>query len=215
MLIDIEIGRIDTVMFTELSRLSRSLKDFLNIFEFVRRHNCDLICLKTNIDTTSPYQELVTKILMVFAEFEREMTSRRTSLNTYERSKWDLANGGLTILGYRRDQKRKGYLIVDEKESEVVQAIFKTYIKERSIRRTTDMIRECYEGLTPKLKKIAPSKVYGILTNKAYIGIRVINKRDKAEYEEVKAVWEPIIEKELFQKAQTILQENRDRYHAK
>ena len=28
---DIEIGRIDAVMFTELSRLSRSLKDFLNI----------------------------------------------------------------------------------------------------------------------------------------------------------------------------------------
>jgi hypothetical protein len=77
------------------------------------------------------------------------------------------------------------------------------------------MIRERYEGLTPKLKKIALSKVYGILTNKAYIGIRVINKRDKAKYEEVKAVWEPIIEKELFQKAQRILQEHRDRYHAK
>lgn len=135
--------------------------------------------LKTNIDTTSPYQYLVTKILMVFAEFEREMTSRRTSLNAYERSKRGLANGGLTILGCRRDQKRKGYLIVDEKESEVFQTIFKTYIKERSIHRTTDMIRERYEGLTPKLKKTALSKVYGILTNKAYIGIRGINKRDK------------------------------------
>jgi DNA invertase Pin-like site-specific DNA recombinase len=152
---------------------------------------------------------------MVFAEFEREMTFRRNSLNAYERSKRGLANGGLTILGYRRDQKRKGYLIDDEKESEVFKAIFKTYVKERSIRRTTDLIKERYEGLTPKLKKIPSSKIYGILTNKAYIGIRVINKRDKAEYEEVKAVWEPIIEKELFEKAQTILQENRDRYHAK
>ena len=36
MMQDAEIGRIDTVMFTELSRLSRSLKDFLNIFEFAR-----------------------------------------------------------------------------------------------------------------------------------------------------------------------------------
>jgi hypothetical protein len=106
-------------------------------------------------------------------------------------------------------------LIVDEKESEVVQAIFKTYVKEKSIRRTTDLIRARYEGLTPKLKKITPSKVYVILTNKAYIGIRIINKRDKEGYEEVKAVWEPIIERKLFQKAQTILQENRDRYHAR
>jgi len=123
MLVDIEIGRIDTVMFTELSRLSRSWKDFLNIFEFVRRHDCDLICLKTNIDTTSPYQEFVTKILIVFAEFEREMISRRTSLNVYEHSKRGLANGGQTILGYKRDKKRKDHLIVDEKESEVAQTI--------------------------------------------------------------------------------------------
>jgi hypothetical protein len=32
---DIELGRVDTVMFTELSRLSRFLKDFLNIFVVV------------------------------------------------------------------------------------------------------------------------------------------------------------------------------------
>lgn len=69
---------------------------------------------------------------------KQEMTSRKTSLNAYERSKRGLAKGGLTILGYRRDRKKKGYLIVDKKESEVVQAIFKTYAKERSIRRTTD-----------------------------------------------------------------------------
>lgn len=212
---DIEIGLVDTVMFTELSRLSRSLKDFLNIFEFFRKYNCDLICLKTNLDTTSPYQELVTKMLMVFAEFERERTSRRTSTNAYERSKRGLANGGQTILGYRRDNKRKGYLLIDKTESEVVRTIFNTYIKERSIRRTTDLIAERYVGLTPKLKKVDPSRIYGILTNKAYIGIRTINRRDRTEYEEVQAVWGPIIEKELFQKAQTILQVNRDRYHSR
>lgn len=37
---DIELGRINTVMFTELSRLSRSLKDFLSIFEFAQSHGC-------------------------------------------------------------------------------------------------------------------------------------------------------------------------------
>lgn len=92
MLKDIEIGQINTVMFTELSRLSRSLKDFLSIFEFAQAHDCDLICLKTDIDTTSPYKNLITKILMVFAEFEREMTSQRTSSNAYERIKRGLAS---------------------------------------------------------------------------------------------------------------------------
>lgn len=210
---DIELGRIDTVMFTELSRLSRSLKDFLNIFEFAQRHACDLVCLKTEIDTTSPYQGLVTKILIVFSEFEREMTSRRTAINAYERSKRGLANGGQVLLGYRRDKKHKGRLLIDETEAAVVRAIFQTYVRERSIRRTTDRIRERFQGKSTRLKRITSGKIYSALTNRAYIGIRQINKRSKEGPEEVPAAWLPIVTGHLFQKAQTILKANTDRYH--
>jgi site-specific DNA recombinase len=210
---DIELGRIDTVMFTELSRLSRSLKDFLNIFEFAQRHACDLVCLKTEIDTTSPYQGLVTRILIVFSEFEREMTSRRTAINAYERSKRGLANGGQVLLGYRRDKKHKGRLLIEETEAEVVRAIFQTYAREKSIRRTTDRIKERFEGKSPRLKRITPGKVYGVLTNKAYLAIRVINKRSKESPEEVPAAWPPIITERLFQKTREILQAYKDRYH--
>jgi DNA invertase Pin-like site-specific DNA recombinase len=210
---DIELGRINTVLFTELSRLSRSLKDFLNIFEFAQRHACDLVCLKTEIDTTSPYQGLVTKILMVFSEFEREMTSRRTAINAYERSKRGLANGGQTLLGYRRDPQHKGRLLVEETEAEMVRAIFQSYLQERSIRRATEQIKARYQGCVPRLKRITSNMVYRVLTNKAYLGIRAIHKRDKASYEEAPAAWEPVIEEKLFKAAQAILQANKDRYH--
>ena len=210
---DIELGRIDTVMFTELSRLSRSLKDFLNIFEFAQRHACDLVCLKTEIDTTSPYQGLVTKILIVFSEFEREMTSHRTAINAYERSKRGLANGGQVLLGYRRDKKHKGRLLIEETEAEVVRAIFQTYAREKSIRGTTDRIKERFEGKSPRLKRITLGKIYGALTNRAYLAIRQINKRSKESPEEVPAAWPPIICERLFQKTQTILKANTDRYH--
>ena len=158
-------------MFIELSRLSRPLKDFINIFEFTQEYSCDLICLKTDIDTTSPYKNLITKILMVFGEFEREMTSQRTAINAYERSKRGLANGGVVPLGYRRDKARKGYLIVDEKEAEIVRKIFTTYLEEESIKKTMEIIKSKYEGVNPKLNKIGRSRIYSILTNKAYIGI--------------------------------------------
>ena len=210
---DIELGRIDTVMFTELSRLSRSLKDFLNIFEFAQRHACDLVCLKTEIDTTSPYQGLVTKILVVFSEFEREMTSHRTAINAYERSKRGLANGGQVLLGYRRDKKHKGRLLIEETEAAVVRAIFQTYARERSIRRTTNRIRERFEGKSARLKRITPGKIYSALTNRAYIGIRQINKRSKEGPEEVPAAWLPIVTDHLFQNAQAILKASTDRYH--
>jgi site-specific DNA recombinase len=210
---DIELGRIDTVMFTELSRLSRSLKDFLNIFEFAQRHTCDLVCMKTEIDTTSPYQGLVTKILIVFSEFEREMTSHRTAINAYERSKRGLANGGQVLLGYRRDKKHKGRLLIEETEAEVVRAIFQTYAREKSIRRTTDRIKERFEGKSPRLKRITLGKIYGALTNRAYLAIRQINKRSKESPEEVPAAWPPIITERLFQNTRAILQSYKDRYH--
>ncbi len=210
---DIELGRIDTVMFTELSRLSRSLKDFLNIFEFAQRHACDLVCMKTEIDTTSPYQGLVTKILIVFSEFEREMTSRRTAINAYERSKRGLANGGQVLLGYRRDKKHKGRLLIEETEADVVRAIFQTYAREKSIRRTTNRIKERFEGKSPRLKRITPGKIYSALNNKGYVGIRQINTHGKDGREEVPAAWAPIVTERLFQKAQTILKSNTSRYH--
>ena len=197
MLKDIEIGKIDTIMFTELSRLSRSLKDFLHIFEWTQKYSCDLICLKTDIDTTSPYKNLITKILMVFGEFEREMTSQRTSINAYERSKRGLASGGFTPLGYYRDKKKKGYLLIDKKESGIVQDIFKTYIKKKSIQRTTEAIKLKYADSNLGLSKINKGRVYSILTNKSYIGVREIYKKDKSKYEEVKAVWNGIIDEKV------------------
>ncbi len=210
---DIERGRVNTVLFTELSRLSRSLKDFLNIFEFTQRHGCDLVCLKTEIDTTSPYQGLVTKILVVFSEFEREMTSRRTALHAYERGKRGLAGGGQTLLGYRRDRRHKGRLLVEEGEAEVVRAIYTTYLEEQSIRRTTERIRALYEGQSPRLKRLHRSKVHGVLTRRAYLGIREIRGPDSGKVEEVPAAWPPLIEEPLFRQVQEILQANKDHFH--
>jgi len=155
MMQDIELGKVQAVMFTELSRLSRSLKDFINIFEFAQKNRCDLVCLKTEIDTTSPYKSLITKILMIFAEFEREMTSRRTAINAYERSKRGLANGGAAPLGYRRMKHKKGYLFIDEKERNVVEDIFQTYMRGKSIRGTTDYIIQKYGTDSPRLKNMS------------------------------------------------------------
>ena len=150
---------------------------------------------------------------MVFSEFEREMTSRRTALNAYERSKRGLANGGFTVLGYRRDPQHKGRLLVDEQEAQVVRAIFQTYLQERSIRCTTTQIKARYQSRFPKLKGICPNTVYRVLLNKAYLGIRAIHKRDKANYEEVEAAWEPIVEEPLFCQVQALLQANKHCYH--
>ncbi|RKX83124.1 MAG: hypothetical protein DRP57_08550, partial [Spirochaetes bacterium] len=151
---------------------------------------------------------------MVFGEFEREMTAQRTAVNAYERSKRGLANGGLVPLGYRRDKEKKRYLIVYEKEALIVKEIFNTYVKEKSIKKTMDIIKEKYEGINSRLKRITRSRIYSILTNKAYIGIREIYKKDRDRTEEVKAVWDGIVDEKIFMEVGELLKLNRLRFHA-
>ena len=43
---DIKTGRIDTICCVALDRVSRSVKDFLNFFEFLNKHNVEFVCLK-------------------------------------------------------------------------------------------------------------------------------------------------------------------------
>lgn len=204
LLADVERGAVDAVFFTELSRLSRSLKDFLHIFEFTQEHGCDLICLKTEIDTTSPFSNLVVRILMVFAEFEREMTADRIKRNAYERSRRGLAYGGFEPLGYKRDLEHKGRLLVDAEEAEIVRDIFSTYARKRSLIEALKVLKKKYDH--PRIQKLSRNGIYGILTSKVYIGIREIHNNGSVE--EVPGAWQAIITHRTFEQVRDILSGN-------
>ena len=201
---DIEHGVVDAVFFTELSRLSRSLRDFIHIFEFTQEHGCDLICLKTEIDTTSPFSNLVVRILMVFSEFEREITADRIKRNAYERSKRGLAYGGFELLGYKRDPEHKGRLVIHSEETKIVRDIFATYIRRRSLLGAIQILKKKYDH--PRIQKLSRNGIYGILTNKVYIGIREIKTAEGIE--EVPGAWKPIIDKQIFSNVSDTLKTN-------
>jgi hypothetical protein len=46
-------------MVTELSRLSRSIKDFAEIWDLMRAHNCSFFSLNESFDTTTAAGEMV------------------------------------------------------------------------------------------------------------------------------------------------------------
>ena len=201
---DVERGAVDAIFFTELSRLSRSLKDFLHIFEFTQEHGCDLVCLKTEIDTTSPFSNLVVRILMVFAEFEREITADRIKRNAYERSKRGLAYGGFEPLGYHRDPEHKGRLLIESEEAKLVRDIFSTYIRKRSLMESLKALKAKHDH--PRIQKLSRNGIYGILTSRVYIGIREIKTPDGIE--EVPGEWKAIITPKTFEQVREILSGN-------
>ena len=64
-------GRVSKVIVYKLDRISRSLVDFVQILQEFKDYNVEFVSSQESFDTSTPYGELVVKILMVFAEFER------------------------------------------------------------------------------------------------------------------------------------------------
>jgi len=62
----------------KLDRLSRSLKDVLNLMEEIAKAGAGFRSLTEAIDTTSPGGRMMMQIIGAFAEFERAMLRERT-----------------------------------------------------------------------------------------------------------------------------------------
>ena len=72
MLNHVRSGEINLVLVTEISRLTRSTKDFALLWEFLKEHGCKFQSLRDNFDTTTPAGEMILFTLANFAQFERK-----------------------------------------------------------------------------------------------------------------------------------------------
>lgn len=69
----------DVVVFTDLTRLSRSVKDLFNIVEQIESFGANIKSLKEEwIDTTTPYGKFIFTIFAGISQFERDLISQRT-----------------------------------------------------------------------------------------------------------------------------------------
>jgi DNA invertase Pin-like site-specific DNA recombinase len=73
-----QLRKGDTLVVWKLDRLSRSLKDVLNLMEKVQQASAGFQSLTEAIDTTSPGGRMMMQIVGAFAEFERAMLRERT-----------------------------------------------------------------------------------------------------------------------------------------
>lgn len=78
--------KFHAVVVYSIDRLGRSLKHCLDILESLRSHRTDFICIKQQIDTSSPTGQLIFNIFASLASFERSQILERTALGR-ERAK--------------------------------------------------------------------------------------------------------------------------------
>ena len=215
MLQAIEKGEVDLVLVTELSRFSRSTKDFTMLQEFLEEHGCKFMSLRENFDTSGAAGSMVLNMMASIAEFERRQTGERVSHSFLARAKRGLYNGGSVPLGYRIDDTRPGYLVTDPDTAEIVKFAFKSFLKHGTLAETAKFLntkslrlpKRVYGGGSHREGKFTIEALYRLLRNKSYIGIRVYNTKGGAE--EVPAVWEPVVDREIFERANRLLKTNR------
>lgn len=61
----------DTIYIWDFSRLSRSVKDLLEIVEILQKKNVHLVSVKENLDTSTPTGKLMLTMIGAINEFER------------------------------------------------------------------------------------------------------------------------------------------------
>jgi len=83
-----------------LDRISRSLADFVNILSTFKEYGVEFVSTQEAFDTSSPYGELIVKILAVFAEFERQSIISRVTQAYEHRSEMGFYMGGRRPYGY-------------------------------------------------------------------------------------------------------------------
>lgn len=127
MMDDIKTGKINMVLITELSRLTRSIRDFANLVELFDELGCQIYSLKDQFDSSTAVGSFSMFLMANLAQFERKQIGERISANFLSRAKRGLYNGGSVPLGYRVSGKRDGRLEVVESEAAVVRQIFKTF----------------------------------------------------------------------------------------
>ncbi len=214
MLQAIATKEINLVLVTEISRFSRSTKDFSMLQEFLEEHECKFLSIRENFDTSGAAGQMVLNMMATIAEFERRQTAERISNSFHARAKRGLYNGGSVPLGYRIDEDKPGNLTIVPEESEVVKLIFKTFLREGTLAATAKWLnnenvkfpRRVLGGGHVRSKLLRIDMLYRVLRNKAYVGTRVF--KSKGGVEESTAVWLPIIDMGTFQRANDKLKDN-------
>ena len=143
LIIDMRNHRFEGIVVYKLDRIGRSLQHLLQLFEEFKNNQIQFISVTQNINTDTPDGRMFLKMIMVMAEYERELTVARTR-DTLDRYKEQLEQHGYFI---DRDGKKKTSLgrPMGKKDSSNIKRRKSGYIK-----RWADAPKKRHKQTTPQ-----------------------------------------------------------------
>ena len=195
-----EAGRFDLLLVYRVDRLSRSVRGLAQILARLDAAKVSFRSATEPFDTASSAGRMMVQLLGVFAEFERSSIVERTIAGMERKAARGEWTGGSVPFGYRVDGERR-FLLPDPATAAVVPQIFRRYTDrlEGSSALATWLTER---GLrTRNGKPFNVPAVLSILRNRAYVGEIFFRG---AHYP---APHEPLVDRDLFERAQEILRE--------
>jgi len=208
----------------DITRLGRGDPDQMGLVLKLFKRKCVYIITPYQIyNPLNPNDERILKFYMFMGNIELDMIKQRMKEARYTYARQGRHMGGAAAIpyGYRLDSYTQKLVPIPE-QAEVVRRIFHLYVNERIGYNGISTILKKEQIPTPTGKRHwAPVVIRRILTNDAYIGTYrfrqttkidgEIQKVDEEEQIIVENAWEPIVDEEIFYKAQEILKENRNK----
>lgn len=211
-------GEFSHILVWKIDRISRNLLDFTTMYQELKNLGVTFVSKNEQFDTSSAMGEAMLKIILVFAELERQMTSERVTAVMMSRATGGQWNGGKVPYGYSYD-KVAGAFSEDPQEAEIVRLMYVKYIEERSLLKVSKMLNE--RGVKSRSgNEWNPVTVRIILRNPFYIGTYRYNYRDEtkgkkdwsvkdeSEWIMVEDHHPPLVNPETWNDANRILAEN-------
>lgn len=216
MMQQVRLGMFTHILVWKIDRISRNLLDFATMYSELKQLGVVFVSKNEQFDTSSAMGEAMLKIILIFAELERNMTSERVTAAMLSRAANGQWNGGRVPLGYDYDPETKTFTI-NESEAAVVKIIHDKYEQERSLVSLARYLNghgyRTRTGCT-----YSPSTLLIILRNVFYCGDYRYNvlkdgdrqkRKKESEWITVKDHHQAIISREQKEDIARILEENR------
>lgn len=206
---DVKSGNVNNVLIYKLDRLTRSVKDLINLIELFEENNCSFNSVTEKLDTSNAVGRMFIKIIGIFAEFERENLAERVSFGYEQKARegnytnCNGVNGYDYIVG-------SDELVVNDIEKDIVNRIYDLYLEGNSMIKIAKQFN--YENVpTKRGGDWAQSTIKSILTNPTYIGkVRYgVAKKNQSKAFDVDGTQECIIDEEKFYKTQEVMKKRK------